>query len=434
MSEPNIPQLQTRRQFLRTSLMGAAATLTIPVFLQKTFAAMDEAALNSSVQATTGKDGTILVVLQMGGGNDGLNTLVPYGDDAYYQARPVIALPGSKVLHINDYLGLHPQLGPLKELYDAGNLAIMQGVGYPNPNRSHFRAMEIWQTASDAEKLEHYGWLGRYFDSECKGADPLVGLAVSNSLPQAFSSRSNKAIAFSSPEKYRWKADGMDKAADSAFAQANLVDEQSGASIGTLGNAMNAEMDVMDYLQRTAIDAQVSSARVRNLAGKAKGGNGYPANQLGRSLNLVARMIEDGMPTRIYYVNQGGYDTHRDQLNSHANLMTDLGASIAAFCRDLKAQGNFDRVVLMTFSEFGRRVKENSSAGTDHGAAGPMFIVGGGVKPGLFGNTPSLIDLHQGDLKYQIDFRSVYATLIDKHLGGSSRNVLGRQYPNLAFV
>ena len=434
MSEPNLPLLQTRRQFLRTSLMGAAATLTIPVFLQKTFAAMDEAALNSAVQVSTGRDGTILVVLQMGGGNDGLNTLVPYADDAYYRARPVIGLPADKVLRLNDYLGLHPRLTPLKELYDAGHVAIMQGVGYPNPNRSHFRAMEIWQTASDADRFERYGWIGRYFDSECQGADPLVGLAVSGNMPQAFSSKSQKGVAFSNPEQYRWKADGQDRAADSVFAQANHLDEHAGASIGMLGETIHTELNAVEYLRRVAVDAQVSSARVRSLASKTKVSPDYPPGQLGRSLHLVARMIEEGMPTRIYYVNQGGYDTHRDQLGSHAGLMGDLAAAIAAFCRDLKAQGNFDRVILMTFSEFGRRVKENASGGTDHGAAGPMFVVGGKVKAGLFGQAPSLTDLHQGDLKYQIDFRSVYATLIDKHLGGASRKVLGRQYPVLSFV
>lgn len=435
MCDHQLPLLHTtRRDFLRTSLMGAAAALTIPVFLQKTFAAMDEQALHSAVQTTTGKDGTILVVLQMGGGNDGLNTVIPFGDDAYYQARPILGMPAERVLKLTDHIGFHPGLVALKALYDAGHLAVMQGVGYPNPDRSHFRAMEIWQTASDADKVERYGWLGRYFDSACKGADPSVGLAVSSSLPQAFSAKEQKGIAFSNPEQYRWKADGRDMAADAAFAQSNQVDDFSGGSIGMLGGTTQSELSAMDYLQRTAVDAQVSSARVREIARRVKPGGDYPQSALARSLQLVARMIEGGMPTRIYYASQGGYDTHKDQLGSHARLMDDLGSSLAAFCRDLQAQGNFNRVVVMTFSEFGRRVQENASAGTDHGAAGPMFLVGGGIKPGLFGRSPSLTDLNRGDLKHQIDFRSVYATLLDQFLGGSSRTVLGRQYPILPFV
>jgi uncharacterized protein (DUF1501 family) len=178
--------LQTRREFLRTSMVGAAATWTLPVFLERTFFALDASAAEAATQPVTGRDGTILVVLQLAGGNDGLNTVVPYADDAYHRARPQLAVPNEQILKINNYVGLNPKLTGLKSLYDEGHLAIVQGVGYPNPNRSHFRSTEIWQTASDADCNEVHGWLGRYFDNCCSGADPVVGVAIGEEAPQAF--------------------------------------------------------------------------------------------------------------------------------------------------------------------------------------------------------------------------------------------------------
>ena len=190
----------------------------------------------------------------------------------------------------------------------------------------------------------------------------------------------------------------------------------------------------MEFLQRTALGARMSSDKILEITRKSRSSVGYPASQLGNSLNLVARLIAGGLPTRVYYVSQGGFDTHANQIPGHDRLMTDLNAAMSSFTTDLKDQGNFGRVLLLTFSEFGRRVAENGSLGTDHGAAAPLFVMGGGVKPGLHGTYPSLTDLHDGDLKFHTDFRSVYATVLEKWLGAPSEKVLGRAYPTLSFL
>jgi uncharacterized protein (DUF1501 family) len=395
-------------------------------------------------QITTGKDGTILVLLQLAGGNDGLNTLVPFGDDAYYKARPRIALPQKDILSISDYAGLHPKLTGLHTLYGEGNLGMIQGVGYPNPNRSHFRSTEIWQTASDSEKNESEGWLGRYFDNCCNGADPsTVGIAVAGQTPQAFASPIPKGIAFSNPQQYRYMSEAAsDPASADKFmremnqpaAEHSSLTENAGGSIGMLSGPADNDGSTVEFLQRTALGAQMSSDKILEITRKTKSSVNYPTSQLGNSLNLVSRLIAGGLPTRVYYVSQGGFDTHANQLPAHERLMTDMNAAISAFVADLKAQGNFSRVLMLSFSEFGRRVSENASGGTDHGAAAPLFVLGGGVKPGLYGNYPSLTDLHDGDLKFSTDFRSVYATALENWLGAPSEMVLGKKYPLLPFI
>ena len=436
--------LQTRREFLRTSMLGVAATWTLPVFLEKTFFALDAMAANAVTQTATGKDGTILVVLQLAGGNDGLNTLVPYGDDAYHRARPRLALPNNQILTIDHHVGLNQKLAGLKSLYEEGHLAIVQGVGYPNPNRSHFRSTEIWQTASDADRNETHGWLGRYFDNCCSGADPTIGVAIGEEMPQAFAAKNPTGITFSRPEQFRWRASasntGQMSAEETFFRQLNGFDEEStpaatdGASIGTLPGTSKSELSTLDFLQRTALDAQLSSDKILAIARKYKSTIAYPQGQLAASLNIIARMIAGGLTTRVYYASQGGFDTHAGQFNTHGRLMTELNDTIAAFVADLKQQGNFERVLLITFSEFGRRVAENANGGTDHGTAAPMFVLGGRVKPGLFGKHPSLTDLDHGDLKFNTDFRSVYGTVLDSWLNTPSQVVLGRKFPSLAIL
>ncbi len=434
-------QPTTRRRFLRQTLLGAAVTLTIPVFLQKTFAAMESDAAASPIQTPTGRDGRILVVLQMAGGNDGLNTVIPYEDHLYYRARPSIGIPQADVLSLAEGLGLHPALKGLRGLYDDGALGVIRGVGYPNPNRSHFRSMEIWQTASDAAAVEKHGWLGRYFDHACAGADPAVGVAIADAAPQAFSAEEPRGITFNDPKQYRWAAQGRDDDADALYAQFNETEDadtfggEGGGSIGALGERVISGLSARDFLQRTAVDASRTSAEVLAVTRKSEPITAlYPRSALGTSLNTVARMIAGGMSTRVYYVSQGGYDTHRNQTGSHAKLLRDLGDSLQAFVRDLKAQGNLERVTVMTFSEFGRRVEENGSLGTDHGAAGPMFFIGGGVKPGLYGKQPSLTDLYQGDIKFNVDFRSLYATALEKCLGVESQPILGHHFPLIPVI
>jgi uncharacterized protein (DUF1501 family) len=428
-------------------MLGAAASWTLPVFLEKTFFALDAFAADAATQAVTGKDGTILVVLQMAGGNDGLNTVVPYADDAYHVARPRLRLTTDQVLKIDNHIALNPRLGGLKSLYDEGNMAIVHGVGYPNPNRSHFRSTEIWQTASDADHTLSEGWLGRYFDNCCSGADPTVGVAIGEETPQAFAAKNPTGVTFSRPEQFRFRLSepnsGQMSAEEMFFRQLNEAggSEDSGAAASNAGGSIGAipgrarnNLSALDFLRRTALDAQLSSDKILAIARKYKSTVPYPQGQLAASLNIIARMIAGGLPTRVYYVSQGGFDTHAGQINTHERLMGEFNDAVAAFIADLKQQGNFGRVLLMTFSEFGRRVQENANGGTDHGAAAPMFVLGGAVKAGLFGKYPSLTDLDRGDLKFNTDFRSVYGTILDKWLKAPSESVLGRKFPTLGIV
>lgn len=443
----SVPSFHTRREFLRTSVLGGALSWTVPAFLANTFAALQAEAADSATQTVTGKDGSILVVLQMAGGNDGLNTVVPYANDYYHQARPRIGLPANSILKINDEIGLHKSLTGFKSLYDAGQLSIVQGAGYPNPNRSHFRSTEIWQTASDADKVESYGWIGRYFDNACQGADPTVGVSIGEQMPQAFSARTPTGISLDNPQRYRFMAgrpdrNGQMNADEKSFRELNqpedtgMAADASGASIGAIHGPTSHTGSVMDFLERTALDAEVSSDKILAITKRVDNQATYPTSPLANSLKLVAKLIAGGLPTRIFYVSQGGYDTHTNQVGQQERLLKDLGDSVQAFVADMKAQGNFQRVMLMTFSEFGRRVSENANGGTDHGAAAPMFVIGHKVKAGLHGKYPSLAaeDLFNGDLKFNVDFRSVYAGVLEEWLKTKSQPILGRKFQPLNLV
>jgi uncharacterized protein (DUF1501 family) len=434
--------LQTRREFLRRTVLGSSLAWTVPAFLANTFSALQAEAADSAIQTATGKDANILVVLQMAGGNDGINTVVPFANDFYHKARPTIGLKAAEVLKFNETVGLHGAMKGFKSLYDAGQLSVIQGVGYPNPNRSHFRSTEIWQTASDSDRVEKNGWIGRYFDNACPGADPTVGVTIGSQLPQAFFAAKPKGIVFNNPQNYRFMANGA--ATEESYKKLNelemsspLPDDNSGGSIGMLpaGMPMTGGRAV-DFISRTALDAQHSSDEVRAIAARVQNQAEYPGSQLGSSLKIVAKLIGGGLPTRIYYVSQGGYDTHTNQLGSQQRLLGDLADSVKAFTDDLKAQGNLGRVLVMTFSEFGRRVSENANGGTDHGAAAPMFVIGEKVKAGLLGRYPSLApqDLYQGDVKYNVDFRSVYAGVLENWLKTKSAPILGRQFAPLPVV
>jgi uncharacterized protein (DUF1501 family) len=435
-------KLHTRREFIRQTVLGSALTWTVPAFLANTFSALQSEAADSGKQIITGKDSTILVVLQMAGGNDGINTVVPYANDYYHKARPTLGFKAGGVLKLNDEVGLHPAMKGFKELYDAGQLSIIQGVGYPNPNRSHFRSTEIWQTASDSNRVEKHGWIGRYFDAACAGADPAVGVTIGGQMPEAFFAAKPKGICFSDPQNYRFISNGGQT--EASYKKLNELemsspspDDNSGGSIGMLPAGMPMQGGrAIDFISRTALDAQQSSDEVRSIAARVKNQVEYPGSQLANSLKLVAKLIGGGLPTRIYYVSQGGYDTHTNQIPSQQRLLGELAASVKAFTADMAAQGNLQRVLVMTFSEFGRRVSENANGGTDHGAAAPMFIVGNKVKAGLLGRYPSLApaDLFQGDVKYNVDFRCAYATVLENWLKTKSAPILGRQFTPLPFV
>src|SRR5271155_1072577 len=275
--------LQTRREFLRTTVLGSALSWTVPAFLANTLSALQSEAADSATQIVTGKDSTILVVLQMAGGNDGLNTVVPFTNDFYHKARPKIGLSADKVLSLNGEIAFNSALAGFKNLYDSGNLAVVQGVGYPNPNRSHFRSTEIWQTASDSDKIEKYGWLGRYFDNDCSGADPTVGVVIGNQLPESFFAAKPKGICFNNPANYRFMANGHPKPGETdmteeSYKKLNEVemsnptpDENSGGSIGSLAAGMPMQGGrAVDFIERTSLDAMHSSDEVRKIAARVQ--------------------------------------------------------------------------------------------------------------------------------------------------------------------
>lgn len=431
--------LFTRRDFIRTGVLGGALTWSMPGFLLQTAQSLHAAADGSLTQVATGKDSPILVVLQLAGGNDGLNTLIPFASDDYYRARPKLGIPAANVIKLNDSVGLHPSLTDLKALYDEGLLSMIQAVGYPNPNRSHFRSMEIWQTASDSERVLNSGWIGRYFDNACQGCDPTVGVALGRQAPQAFASPRPTGITFDNPNNYR-----LPKDVESTMSAHGDTDSDShssaGASIEALGGATpvmaNGSTSSLDFLERVELDAHLSSNKIREINTSSKNQTIYPRGRLAQDLSLIARLIGGHLPTRIYYVSMGGFDTHANQFGTHDRLMKDFSSALRAFMDDLKKQGNLDRTTVLVFSEFGRRVQENASGGTDHGSGAPVFVCGGGIKGGIVGSTPSLApqDLSNGDVKFQTDFRSVYATLLEHRLSVDSKAILAGSFPLLGFA
>jgi uncharacterized protein (DUF1501 family) len=417
----------TRRDFLRSSLPLAAASLTVPQFLSHTVLAAPGTENTLSIPGQS--DNRILVVLQLSGGNDGLNTLVPYEDARYFNLRPQLALRPRDVLRINDQLGLHPSLNALHNLYDEGEVAWIQNVGYPNPNRSHFRSMEIWHTGSTEKRKVNDGWLGRYLDAQCSGADPCpptAAVTIGTELPQALRTPDggSTGVVIEDPEAYVWKPSGRSSTQDAR--QQELFARQ--AKAGLLGEGPSPRID---FLRRTAVDAALSAEWVDTAVSQYRSGVTYPNSRLGRDMRRIGQFIAGGLRSRVFYVRHGGFDTHANQAGTHARLLQQVGEGLAAFRKDMIRQGQWERVTVLGFSEFGRRVAENDSAGTDHGAAAPMFLLGQGVKGGLLGDPPDLGKLVNGDVPHAIDFRSVYGSVLDQWLQLDSAKVLGKRYPAL---
>ena len=443
----------TRRSFVQKGLILLAATPTIPTFLDQTLLAIANPEDMPRTQQPTGKDGKILVVVQLSGGNDGLNTVVPHGDDHYHRARPAIGHESKTVLKINDYLGLHPNLAPVKGLFDSGEMAIVQGVGYPNPNRSHFRSMDIWHTAEPDKEVSTSGWVGRFFDNACPGCDPHVGVSIGETLPLAMRGERVTPLSFDRPENYRYNGRDKDRyqklntpdgsgVVASSTTQPSALDDDAIKPVAkpqaTKGTKKQVEVVTtsgqLDFLTRTAMDAQLSSEQILNITRSHNPPQPYPNGEFGSALKNVAAMIKGGLPTRVYYVSLGGFDTHAQERQRHDQLMTQLAAGVGAFWADMKKQGNDQRVLMMTFSEFGRRVEQNASGGTDHGAAAPMFLFGPSVNSGIYGKHPSLTDLDQGDLKYNVDFRNVYASVLQGWMDTPSKPILGQQFKTLNVI
>jgi uncharacterized protein (DUF1501 family) len=430
--------LHTRRSFLTRGLTVLSAATTMPLFLQRTCLALNNPKDAPLTQTAMGIGEQILVCVQMSGGNDGLATVIPVDNDDYRRARPQLSQMQNLLSLGKSGVALHPALTAFKDLYDQGQMALIQGVGYPNPNRSHFRSMEIWQTADPAHPPKD-GWLGRYFDAQCTGSDPKnmpdpkSAVNIGSTAPLSLQGSKFSAISFQNPQSYQWFAGNrnVDKKMRDTFAAVNDLnntgDELAATSSGN---------PTLDFLERTALDAQLSSDEIRAVTTKYKAAVAYPATPLGQQLQMVAQMIAGGLKTRVYYVSMGGFDTHANEKQAHDRLMQTLSAGIGAFMKDLKSQGNDQKVVLMTFSEFGRRVSENASRGTDHGTAAPMFVMGANVKGGVYGDHPSLRpqDLDAGDLKFHTDFRSVYATLLTDWMKADSNKILGANFKTLPLI
>ena len=394
----------SRRRFLEGCGLVALAP-AVPAFLPRMAAA-----------AGHERDATVLVVIQLDGGNDGLNTVVPYADDAYARSRPSLALPPDRVIKLDDHAGLHPAMRPAAELLQSGRLAVVQGVGYPNPSRSHFRSMAIWHTARPGrEDPADPGWIGGAFDRmpRPRGGPDCVYVG-GDELPAALAGRRSVAATVSRED---------DLAADVRPDVRATADPEEGE-------------DVTAFVRRSVLSAYAAAGDLAAAAGAGRAGGSarYPQTPLARRLSLVARLIQSGVGTRVYYAGQGGYDTHGVQATLHGPLLTEFSGGLKAFLDDLSAARVSDRVAVLAFSEFGRRVAENDSVGTDHGTAGPVFLAGDAVAPGLHGAAPSLTDLDDGDLKMTVDFRRVYATLLRDWLGVWHREGVAGDFEPLPLI
>jgi uncharacterized protein (DUF1501 family) len=379
----------TRRNFVKGGI-GLAATLLSP---------LEILALAQKAQASGGM-GKALVVVQLAGGNDGLNTVVPYGMGAYYQARPQLSIADSEVIPLNNQIGLHPNMSGMADLYQYGNLALLQAVGYPQANRSHYRSMEIWQTAYP-DQIARTGWLGRYLDSIAgdKSQPLLPAVNVDPILPKTLSA-------------------------------ANVVVP----SMKSINASFDLSKPYVELLRNVGLNSESASLSASERAKFYKGTQTYPDTSFAQGLKFIAQMIVGGIGARIYNISLAGFDTHANQARTHANLLKQLSEGLAAFQADLQLHAVDQNVLTVTFSEFGRRLSENGAQGTDHGTAAPMFIVGSAVNGGIYGNHASLTKLDNGDLRHQIDFRTVYATILDRFLGADSRQILGTNYDYINFV
>ena len=401
---PNV-LIMERRQFLKQSTL-ASSLFFVPNFV-KAFENL----------ATTGLGYKRLVIIQLAGGNDGLNTIIPFNNDVYYRNRPTIGIQKNELIKVTDELGFHSNLLPLKKLYDQGHLTIINNVGYPNPNRSHFRSTDIWQTASRSDKNLQTGWIGRYLDTY--GKHPYNAIEIDDSLSLALKGEHMNGIATKNPEVlFRTSQDPYFKNVLNHYQDEHLSEHNLG------------------YLYKTMIAAESSAKYIFEKHRTASNSNDYPNNEFSNQLKTTSKLINSGIETTIFYASLGGFDTHAGQPNKQSRLLKMYAEGIEAFVSDLKQQGTFNDTLILTFSEFGRRVKQNAANGTDHGAASNVFIIGNQFKtPGFYNELASLSNLDDnGDIKYTIDFRSIYATLLGKWLGVEDAAILNKTFSKLDFI
>ncbi len=395
-----------RKEFLQTGSL-ATASLMLPKFLK---------ALEGKNRVPPGNK--VLVVLQMSGGNDGLNTVIPVRNDLYYKARPGLKIDRSKALLVSDEAGLHPALTGFRDLYDDGSLGILNAVGYPNPDRSHFRSMDIWQTGSESNEFLTTGWIGRYLDAQCDGCDrPTQAIEVDDLLSLTMKGAKEKGIALKDPKKL--------------YGTSN---EKFFRDISK-NHVVSPGEDQVEYLYKTMAETLSSADYIFKQSRMHPSSADYPKTELGNSLKTIASLIFSDINTKVYYVSLGSFDTHVGQQAQQQRLFTEMNDAVTSFVRDLKSNNRFNDVMLFTFSEFGRRVKQNASGGTDHGTANCMFLVSGGLKKkGLLNGLPDLNDLDQGDLKFKLDFKDVYATMLKKWLNADDATILNKQRSYLDFI
>lgn len=393
-----------RKEFLQIGSL-ATASMMVPKFLK---------AFEQPQRVPAGNK--VVVVIQLSGGNDGLNTVIPVRNDIYYKERPRLGISKDKALAITEEAALHPALTNFKSLFDAGELGILNGVGYPNPDRSHFRSMDIWQSASASNEYWSTGWVGRYLDAQCKGCDqPTQALEIDDLLSLSMKGKENNGLAFKDPKR--------------------LFGTSNRQFFKDIAADHHGTEPTVDYLYKTMSNT-ISSAQY--IFEKSKAGFStatYPATGLGKDLKTVASLILSDINTKVYYVSLGSFDTHVNQDAQQKRLFTELSDAMKAFTSDLKQHHRFEDVLVMTFSEFGRRVSQNASGGTDHGTANNMFFASGGLKTkGLLNALPNLTDLQDGDLKHTVDFRDVYGTVLKQWLGADDATVLGRKSNYLSFL
>lgn len=428
-SVPTIAERETmtRREFFHKSLVAstgvAMATLSPQLWL-------------NPLAAYAAEQERILVVIQLSGGNDGLNTVVPFKDAAYYAARPKLAIPASDVVKLNDEIGLNPALRSLESLFVDGRMSIVQGVGYEQPNRSHFESMDIWHSCQRKTDRGSFGWIGRWSSQEKAAvASPPTGSTTASAAmdswalhlghepqPLALASRDGTIASIASLEQFRLRLGDRE----------NLKRELLQLTRSTAAASESAASDLLNFVQASSQTAIETSQRLEG-ARQSTDANDFPKSPLGEKLSTIAQLIVSEFATRVYYVTLDGFDTHAQQPAAHSALLRQWAEALSAFHQRLNQAGQSDRALVLTFSEFGRRVAENASDGTDHGAAAPIFLSGPQLKSAIVGQQPSLTDLDDGDLKYHTDFRSVYATVIGKWFQSKadSRIVLGGEYPVL---
>ena len=402
-----------RRKFLQLGSL-ATATFMVPKFLK---------ALERVDMVPPGNK--VLVILQLSGGNDGLNTVIPIRNDIYYRERPGLGIGKTKALSLTDEVGLHPALITLKKLYDDGSLGILNNVGYTNPDRSHFRSMDIWQTGSASNEYITTGWVGRYLDAQCGGCDkPTYALEIDDVLSLALKGENSKAIAMKDPKR-------LFGTSNEKFFKDVLKSHEPGRMTQTGGEGNE---ETVDYLYKTMSETLSSANYIFEQSRAHPSSAEYPKTELGNGLKTIASLIFSDINTKVYYISLGSFDTHVNQENQQQRLFTELSNALKAFTADLKNNNRFNDVLMFTFSEFGRRVSQNASGGTDHGTANNMFLIGGALKQkGIINSMPDLDDLEEGDLRYKIDFKTVDAPVLRNWLDADDTAILGKKYDHLGF-